>query len=83
MIVRIKSVEPLDNFVLHVTFDDSKTVEYDMNEDIDTLPEYDSLKRVTGLWKQVKLDQSRTCIYWNDVIDLPSDVLYEYGKTIS
>jgi len=35
-----------------------------------------------GLWKQFSLDESRTCVYWNDRIDLPSDSIYEYGKII-
>jgi len=82
MIIRIKSVKPLDNYILCVEFDDNRCVMYDMNEDIKTLPEYDNLKHISGLWEQAKLDESRTCVYWNDMIDLPSDILYEYGKEL-
>ncbi len=53
-----------------------------MGEDIDTLPRYSVLKTIPGLFPQVKLDQSRTCVYWNDEIDLPSDILYEYGLEV-
>ena len=35
---------------------------------------------VYGLFKQTQLDISRTCVYWNDKIDLASDSIYEYGK---
>ena len=35
---------------------------------------------VYGLIKQAQLDTSRTCVYWNDKIDLASDSIYEYGK---
>ena len=28
------------------------------------------------------MDQSRTCVYWNDEINLLSDTLYEYGKPV-
>ncbi len=80
MIVRIKTLKPLDDFILLVTFDDGKTVEYDVKEDIRTLPNYDDLKNIYGLWQQVQLDASRTCVYWNDYIDLPSDIIYEYGN---
>ena len=31
------------------------------------------------LIEQVQLDESRTCVYWNDYINLPSDTIYEYG----
>ncbi len=34
------------------------------------------------LFQQVQLDPSRTCVYWNEDIDLPSDVLYEYGVEV-
>lgn len=79
VIIRIKDVKPLDNYILLVTFDNGRVVHYDMNEDIQTMPNYCDLKNIYGLWKQVQIDTSRTCIFWNDYIDLPSDTLYEYG----
>ena len=82
MIIRMKSVEPLDDYILLVTFDDDRVVEYDMKDDMKTLPSYDDLERNQGLWQQVLLDESRTCVYWNDYIDLPSDMIYEFGKEI-
>ena len=82
MIPRIKSVKPLENYILELEFDDKKRVFYDMNEDINTLPGYDNLKVIPSLFKQVKLDESRTIVYWTEDIDLPSDMLYEYGKII-
>ena len=80
MITRIKDIKTLDNFILLVIFDDNKIVEYDMKDDIKELRNYRDLQDIPGLWKQVQLDESRTCIYWNDYIDLPCDILYEYGK---
>ena len=79
MIKLIKRIVPLPDYVLEVSFDDGKTVLYDTKEDMN-LPGYDALRSVAGLFQQVQLDQSRTCVYWNDEIDLPSDILYEYGK---
>lgn len=80
MIIRIKSVETENDYKLKVTFDDGKKVVYDMNDDIDTLPGYCDLKNITGLFSNVQLDSSRTIVYWNDYIDLPSDEIYEFGK---
>ena len=37
MIPRIKKLEALDDYVLYVVFDDGKTVEYDVKEDMDTI----------------------------------------------
>lgn len=81
MIPRIKSVTPLDNYILYVVFDDSKAVFYDVKDDMQTIPSYEDLRTIPGLFQQVKLDESRTCIFWNDFIDLPSDTIYEYGTT--
>ena len=80
MIPRIRSIETLDNYVLKVVFDDGKKVFYNVKEDIDTIPSYQDLKNIHGLFNQAKIDESRTCVSWNDDIDLPSDTLYEYGQ---
>ncbi len=82
MILRIKEIEPLPDYILKVVFDDGKAVFYDVKEDMN-LPGYEALRTVHGLFKQVRLDKSRTCVYWNDNIDLPSDTIYEYGKPLN
>ena len=79
MIPRIKTLKAMDNFLLAVEFDDGHKVIYDVKEDIETLPTFRPLMDVYGLFKQAQLDTSRTCIYWNDEIDLASDSVYEYG----
>ena len=78
MIPKIKMVEPMPDFKLKVLFDDGKTVIYNVKEDIETIESYKDLVAVHGLFQQVQLDESRTCVYWNDQIDLPSDTIYEY-----
>lgn len=82
MIPRVKSVIPMENYILDVVFDDNVRVHYDMKEDISSLPGYDNLRNIQGLYQNVQLDLSRTCIYWNEYIDLPSDTIYEYGNKI-
>ena len=83
MIPRIKNVAPMRDYLLRVVFDDGKTVLYDMKEDMDTLPGYNDLSVIPELFNQVQLDQSRTCVFWRDDIDLPSDTLYEYGTPMN
>ena len=78
MIPRIKELHTLPDYKLSISFDDGRRVVYDVKEDMD-LPGYDALRSVAGLFELVQVDQSRTCIYWNDDIDLPSDIIYEYG----
>lgn len=83
MLPKIKKVEPLENLKLKIEFDDHCIVIYDVMEDINAIPTYKDLLNKTGLFYQVKVDASRTVVYWNKFIDLPSDTLYEYGEKIS
>lgn len=80
MIPKIKNVQPMPDFILSVTFDDGKKVQYDVMEDIKQIERYRDLLSIHGLFNQVQLDESRTCVFWNEDIDLPSDTLYEFGK---
>lgn len=82
IIPRIRKLEPLSDYRLFAEFDDGKQVIYDVSEDIRKIPSYGLLEDVPGLFRQVQLDQSRTCVYWNEDIDLPSDAIYEYGITV-
>ncbi len=80
MLQRIKTIEPLPDYYLRTVFDDGYVVIYDVKEDIEQIPSFHALETVAGLFNQVQLDPSRTCVFWNDRIDLPSDTIYEYGK---
>lgn len=82
MIPRIKSYQPLKDYQLLVSFDDGRKVRYNVAEDIHTLPAFRDLETEHGLFENAQLDTSRTCIYWNDRIDLPSDAIYEYGIAV-
>ena len=83
MIPRIKTFEALDDFFLKIEFDDGKKILYDLKEDIVTIPSFMVLKTETGLYQNYRIDKSRTDVSWSDNVDLPSDILYEYGKIIS
>ena len=82
MIPRIREVKALDNSILYVMFDDGKKVHYDVSGDIKEIESYRILQTEYNLFRNVQLDQSRTVVYWNDEIDLPSDIIYEYGVEI-
>ena len=82
MITRIKSVKPHENYILYVIFDDGKECLYNVKEDIDSIEQYKDLETIQGLFEQAQLDESRTCVFWNEYIDLASDTIYEYGKEV-
>jgi len=79
MFPRIKKVEPLSDFRLYIEFDEGEPVIYNVEEDIETIPDFQILKTEAGLFKNFQVDESRTCLYWSDRVDLPSDTLQEYG----
>ena len=80
MIPRIKSIHPLDNFILLVEFDGGQKVAYDVKDDIRTLADFRVLETENGLFRNARLDSSRTCVYWTELVDLPSDTILEYGQ---
>ncbi len=82
MIPRIKEISAQENFLLKILFDDGKEVLYDLTEDINQIPAFFELKTQKELFKNFILDKSRTVVSWTDLIELPSDTLYEYGKEI-
>ena len=73
MLPRIKEVRPMPDYCLRIVFDDGRKVLYDVKDDMEQIESYRDLATIHG----------RTCVYWNDEIDLPSDTLYEYGKLIA
>ena len=82
MLPKIKELKVLDNFILQVSFDDNKTVLYNVKEDIDTIPSYKALETEIGLFNTAGVDTSRTVVEWTKDIDLPSDIIYEHGTAI-
>lgn len=81
MIPSIRDVTPMPDFCLRVVFDDGKAVLYDVKEDMEQIESYRDLRSTCGLFNQVQLDESRTCVFWNEMIDLPSDTIYEYDRS--
>ncbi|MBQ0153232.1 MAG: DUF2442 domain-containing protein [Bacteroidales bacterium] len=80
MIPRIKDIQPLNDYILFVRFDDGREVYYDVKSDISTIPSFANLLTEVNLFKNFQLDPSRTCVTWSEEIDLPSDSIYEYGQ---
>ena len=54
----------------------------DWRVDIKEIKAFEDLKSLPYLFKNATLDSSRTCIVWNERIDLPNDTIYEYGQPV-
>ena len=82
MFQKIKAIEPKDNFMLCATFENGEVREYDVKPLFDEIPDFEELKLINGLFKQVKVDVGGYGIVWNSRIDLSSDEIYEHGKVV-
>lgn len=82
MIPRIKNIQLMGDFLLLVEFDSGERVLYDVKDDIKTLPDFKILESENGLFKNYQIDSSRTCVFWTDRVDLPSDTLLEFGTPV-
>ena len=82
MIPRIKCIEPKADYKLLVDFDEGRRVVYDVADDIRNVESFRELETLPGLFGNARLDSSRTCVVWNERIDLPSDTIYEYGVPV-
>ena len=82
MIPRIKTIQPLKNYKLFVVFESGEKIVFDVGEDIEQIPDFSVLKTEYGMFENLHLDESRTCVYWSDKVDLPSDTLLEYGRRV-
>jgi hypothetical protein len=71
---RVRSVEPLEGFVLRVEFDDGTTREVDLEGDL-WGPVFEPLRQ-DALFRQVRVDGELGTVVWPNGADLDPDVLH-------
>ena len=75
----IKSVKPLDNLVIEITFANGTKKEYDVKPLMQRWEVFKELQNIE-LFNKVKVDVGGYGIVWNDNIDLSSEEIWENGK---
>lgn len=83
MFYRIKSIKPIDNYKLLVTFFNDEIKEYNVDIWFDKKHDFKVLSNITSLFEQVKIDAGGYGISWNDDLDLSCNELYFNGKSVS
>lgn len=83
MFYRIKSIKPIDNYKLLVTFFNDEIKEYNVDIWFDKNYDFKVLSNTTGLFEQVKIDEGGYGISWNDDLDLSCKELYFNDTSIS
>lgn len=76
---RIINVEPLENFVISVTFQNGMEKLYDISKLFRRYPQFMQLERDYDLFNQVKVDAGGYGISWNDEIDLEAEEIWDKG----
>jgi hypothetical protein len=72
---RIRSVEPLDGFVLRLSFDDGTEREVDLAGELWGLM-FEPLRANPNLFRQVRVDEELGTIVWPNGADMDPDVLH-------
>ena len=81
MFHKVKSVRPMDDFVLLVSFSEGVTKTYDVKPLFSKWLVFNALKN-NHLFEEVSVDQGGYGVSWNDDIDLSCDELFYEGKEI-
>ena len=81
MFHKVKSVRPMDDFVLLVSFSEGVTKTYDVKPLFSKWLVFNELKK-NHLFEEVSVDQGGYGVSWNDDIDLSCDELFYEGKEI-
>lgn len=79
MFHKVKSIKPLENYILKIKFEDDNIKYYDVKPLFDKWEIFKNLKNINGLFEQVKVDTKGYGISWNEEIDLSCDELWENG----
>ena len=79
MFYKVKSVQPLPDFILLVDFQNGEQKQYNVKPLFDKWEPFKVLTTTAGLFEQVKVDTGGFGISWNDEIDLSCNELYYNG----
>ncbi|MGN0107823.1 MAG: DUF2442 domain-containing protein [Hominilimicola sp.] len=80
MFEKIKSVEPLNDFILRAVFENGVTKLYDVKPVMNKIDVFQDLKN-NNIFKNVKVDTGGYGISWNDYIDLECTEIWDNGIT--
>lgn len=72
---RIRSVEPVNGFVLRLSFDDGTEREVDLEREL-WGPMFEPLRASPELFRQVHVDEELGTIVWPNGADMDPDVLH-------
>lgn len=82
MFHKLKSVTPLQDYILSVQFSEGITKQYDLKPLFKKYPMFLPLKEHTELYYSATVDVGGYGVVWNDDLDIACDELYHNGVTV-
>ena len=79
MFYKVKSVIPLDEYVLLIEFENGEKKNYDLKILFEKWPIFNELK-MGNLFKTVKVDIGGFAVIWNDEIDISCNELWKMDR---
>lgn len=76
---KIKTVKPMENFILLVGFQNGVEKTYDMRNLYPMFPQFKAFEEDKELFEQVQVDVGGYGISWNDELDLDAEDIWEDG----
>lgn len=80
---RIKSVKPLENYIIESVFLDGTVKQYDMRKLYPVYPQFQDFETIEGLFEQVQVDEGGYGVSWNDELDLDANDIWEDGLEVA
>lgn len=81
MFYKVKSVKPLENFILLIDFENGIQKYYDVKKLFDKFTYFQNLLNINGLFEQVKVEANGYAVSWNDDLDIACNELWNNGFT--
>ena len=83
MFHKIKTVSPLPDFRLLVSFAEGPSKTYEVSPLFQRVPALAALRDTPGLFQQVRVDLGGRRIIWKDEFDLDASELWAHGQPAS
>ena len=76
--IKVKSVKPLPNMLLSVTFEENTIKTFDVKKLIGEYPDFEALEN-TDVFNLVQIVPGGYGVYWTEDLDCSEGELWEYG----
>lgn len=80
--ILLKSVIPLDGFILEAEFTDGTRKRYDIAPLFDEIPAFLEIRDNPELFKSAKVIGCGYAVGWNDDVDLACEEIWDKGITV-